>query len=896
VGLLLGGSLAKAGSRFCAELDTPNRTNLGTTNMKPNRPEACRFTSVPDFIFNLPTCRLRQEYASGPAQPHGRPRIFKRSRLPPLLLLAYLLGSIVTVQAVDATADVWNVSTNAGAWLTAGNWSLGTVPTSTQTAQFGTNPSSSPFNVGINMNGATNNGTNNQIVGAIDVTSARSNALVIGNSSTSAGGTLTLAGVTVNSVNNTIIRNNGTGLLTIQNTAGSGNQTMSLALGNPTNNIINIDNTGGVTISTAITGAGRNLTFNGAGGGILTLSGANTYSGVTTIHSGELRVTSLANVNTASSIGTGSAGGSAADLVLAGTTFFNAFLEYNGTGAVSTNRLFTLGDATGLVGSLENDASAATSTMSFTGTGSIAFGGSGSRVLNLAGSNTGNNTFAPILGDGAGGATSLGKSGFGTWIITGANTYTGGTNVAAGTLTVNSGGTLGASASGLEVDNFSSTNTILNLNVDQTVGYLQGSPGTGTATINIASGKTLTVNQSTNTTYSGVIASAGSFTKSGTGTLTLSGTNTYTGATSVLAGVLNIQNNSSLGGTTNGTSVSSGAALEIQNGINVAGEALSLNGTGVSNGGALRDISGNNLWSGGITLGSASRINCDSGNLTLVGGITGAGVPLTVGGAATTIIVITGINTSTGGTVTKDGTGFLTLSATNNYTGATTINNGTLELQNNNTTTARLTNTSSITVNSGGTLLLSASSVVSNDRINDSATMTLNANGSSTVAFKTSGLSEHGALNNTPGMGALTLQSNSIIDMGNGASVVAFANSAAQSANWGTGRTISIYNWSGTPNTGGGTDELFFGNNATGLTGAQLLEFQFFSGTGTGAFAPGAIILSTGEVVPLSAVPEPSTWIAGELSFGLLLFTQCRRCRMKRTMTTFRIRQRFEHC
>src|SRR5205823_1748361 len=89
------------------------------------------------------------------------------------------------------------------------------------------------------------------------------------------------------------------------------------------------------------------------------------------------------------------------------------------------------------------------------------------------------------------------KLGGGTVTLTGANTYTGGTDVAVGTLTVSGSGTLGANTGSLEVDSISSSvPTVLNLNVNQTVGSLQGNViSGGSATINIASGKTLTSNQ-----------------------------------------------------------------------------------------------------------------------------------------------------------------------------------------------------------------------------------------------------------------------------------------------------------------------------------------------------------------------------------------------------------------
>ena len=60
----------------------------------------------------------------------------------------------------------------------------------------------------------------------------------------------------------------------------------------------------------------------------------------------------------------------------------------------------------------------------------------------------------------------------------------------------------------------------------------------GTPTLTIPNGRTLTVNQSGNSTFSGLIAGSGSLTKSGIGTLTLSGASTYSGGTTVSDGTL----------------------------------------------------------------------------------------------------------------------------------------------------------------------------------------------------------------------------------------------------------------------------------------------------------------------------------------------------------------------
>jgi fibronectin-binding autotransporter adhesin len=178
--------------------------------------------------------------------------------------------------------------------------------------------------------------------------------------------------------------------------------------------------------------------------------------------------------------------------------------------------------------------------------------------------------------------------------------------------------------------------------------------------------------------FSGAITGSGAFSKAGTSLLTLSGnSSSFSGAVNVTAGVLRVGSANALGNTTGSTTVSSGAALELT--AAPGSEAISINGSGIFLGGALRNISGNNTLGGLITLAGASRINSDADTLTLDvssgNAITGT-QNLTVGGSGNvTIADNVGIST---GTMTKDGVGTLTLSAANNYTGATTVTNGTL--------------------------------------------------------------------------------------------------------------------------------------------------------------------------------------------------------------------------
>lgn len=215
----------------------------------------------------------------------------------------------------------------------------------------------------------------------------------------------------------------------------------------------------------------------------------------------------------------------------------------------------------------------------------------------------------------------------------------------------------------------------------------------------------------------------------------------------------------------------------------------------------------------------------------------------------------------------KTGTGTLELTGANTYAGNTLVQQGALQVGATGGTGAgngQLASTGKIIVKTGGTLLLGGTSA-STDRINNAAGIVL-AGG----VFNTGGLSEGSVTSGAPtaGIGALTLTANSVLDLGNGASILAFANSRAQAFNG----TLSIYNWTGNA-AGGGADEVFFGADSTGLRLSQLNGIQFYSGPGTG-FLGTAGILASGEIVP---VPEPATIFAGLLMVGAVGWNQRRR-------------------
>ena len=552
-------------------------------------------------------------------------------------------AAILAPQAAHAANQTWGANGN-NAWYTTGNWAGGAFPglqgaaaSNTDIATF-TNAFTGTT-VGINM------GTNSLNLGAISIDNTRTTAANIGNSSTTAG-VLRLYGATVNGVANTILRNNGSGLLTLQATQSG---TMGVVLSNTTDNIINIDGTGSITISSIISesAAGNKLTLQGAGTGILTLSGANTFSGNT-------------KVNNASKLAIGH------NLALQ-----NSAVDTSGTGTI-TMTSFTTPTIGGLVGSTD------LATVFTTGYGDVT-------TLTLNPSAGISNTYSGAI---ANAGMILTKTGAGIQALGGTNTYTGGTNVNVGTLTFLNTGAKPATG----------TTTVA---ASATLGLGVGGAGFFTsANVDSLFAGTLADVTNNATSNVGIDTSAGDFTyatsvsgsptnglaKLGANTLTLTGTNTYTGLTTISGGVLRITNAMSLGTVAGGVTQSGASELAIDGtggAVIVGDEALSINGGGITNAGALRNIAGNNTYGGTVTLAAQSRINSDSGTLLLnnATAVTATNQNLVVGGAGN--ITITGAITIGTGGVTHDGGGTLTLSGTNTYTGATTIgSSGTLQIGN----------------------------------------------------------------------------------------------------------------------------------------------------------------------------------------------------------------------
>ncbi|MBZ9822831.1 autotransporter-associated beta strand repeat-containing protein [Mesorhizobium sp. CA4] len=453
----------------------------------------------------------------------------------------------------------------------------------------------------------------------------------------------------------------GTGAIAFTNTGGiafstpNTAQTVTLTGANTGNNSL--------AALLADNGTGKtSLTKSGAGTWILS-NPASTYTGVTTISGGVLGVSKLSNGLQASSLGASSS--AASNLVIGN----GATLRYTGAGD-NTDRLFTL--AAGST-SIESSGSGA---VNFTNTGAVTYSGSGPRTIGLGGTNTGLNTMGGQITDGSGGATTLGKSGPGTWVLTGNNTFTGNTVINGGNLMIGNGGTSGNAGAGNVI--IADATSTLSFNRSDTFNF------TGTIMPDSGAGK-------------------GTIAQIGTGTTVLTAAGNVVNATRVDAGTLQVN------GLTTATVAMNGTGTLTVNGTvgAAAGAASTFTGDAgastinINNGGTLRangDLgAGNDTVNVSGTLATgAAVLNLGAGNDTLVlndtAVFTGAGVDAGTGGESgvgDTLQVTTtagrsldGANVSNFETLAKQGAGTLTLTGNHSYSAGTTISAGTLQIGN----------------------------------------------------------------------------------------------------------------------------------------------------------------------------------------------------------------------
>jgi len=487
---------------------------------------------------------------------------------------------------------------------------------------------------------------------------------------------------------------------------------------------------GSAAIDASLSGTLINGGLLKTGAGTLKLEVANTYSGETNVSNGVLVLSNTTALPTTSALtltGTGVIGLGAGDFSRALGTSANqiqwtgggGFAAYSGSRTVNLGGSVTPDTVTWGAGNFVPTNSAlilgavgADSTVTFQNP--IALGTSSRTIqVNKGGTIPQDGVISGVLSSGVNGGIT--KSGLGTLTLSGTNTYTGPTTISQGTLRVSSIGN-GGEAGNIGQATSDAGNLVFDGDVigQSTLLYYSSFAASTDRNFTINNTKTAIFDVYSSNANSPITlemsgsaaATSGAIVKKGIGKLLLSGSNQYTGATTVIAGTLIIGHQYALGTIDGSTTVASGATLQIQGGISVGNEALTLNGLGYQDiGGALRSSDGNNTYAGLLTLGSATRINSDGDintlNLTNTSTITGAGNALTVGGDGVTRIDSV-IGTGTG-TLTKDGTGTLILTGASTFTGATKVSTGTLQLGNG-ADTGSLAAASPITIEVNGTL------------------------------------------------------------------------------------------------------------------------------------------------------------------------------------------------
>jgi autotransporter-associated beta strand protein len=364
------------------------------------------------------------------------------------------------------------------------------------------------------------------------------------------------------------------------------------------------------TISATIAGSAG---LNKAGAGILALTAAaNTYSGLTTISAGIVKVTVGSSLGTTGPNNGTTVAAGAEVLFDSGSSTGEAFTIYGGH---ANGPLFFNVANIALSGAITLGSDSTITGKQNTMLGTINLGSRTLTVAKDAGQTT-ESWSARISGTGgliveqeAGAASTL--------TLTGVNTYTGPTTVNLGILkagVASVADTSGAFGNNSAVTLANAAGASMNITgINTQIGSLSGG-GTNGGNVTLGSA-TLTVGgDSTNPAYAGVISGAGGkLTKSGTGRLTLSGTNTYSGVTTVTGGTLALSGTGSIANTPE-ISLASGAILDVSSVTFSLASTQTISGLGT--------VTGDLTCHGQITPGNTASIgtlNVDD-RLTLNGG------------------------------------------------------------------------------------------------------------------------------------------------------------------------------------------------------------------------------------------------------------------------------------
>jgi fibronectin-binding autotransporter adhesin len=482
------------------------------------------------------------------------------------LLSIAALTLCATSAHAQTNSQTWDGGGGDNNWSTAANWTNDTVP----------------INQFVDFAGTTQTSTNNDITAGKYIFEMRFK-------NTTSGQSFTLGGNQV-FVNNAVRTSD----------VASGNITDVINL-----NIDMLDSKGSWII-----GTNHDLIMNGSagfggdqlkksGGGTLTLAGANTYTGATTVNAGVLQ---LGNGSASGSLNPVSAitidGGATFsinqnDTVTQGTDFSAAAIAGSGTFAVEGGATVVLTNTA----SFDNGVSVSVASdsflnLDFTGTDVVAGIDLGAGPVTGEWGATGSgasNESARITGTGT-----LGVPQDITWDASDDSDWTGPSDA-----------TSWSTATFFDGDNVSF-----------------GDTGFGTVTISgTVEPSSVTVNNTTPNDYTftgDAIGGTGSLAKSGDGRLTLASANTYTGVTTISGGQLRISHNDALGTTTGGTIIGTLTKLELEGDLTIAEPIINQGGGG----GKIQSVSGTQTFTGLITL--EGSIDIRGNDYIFQGGITSA--------------------------------------------------------------------------------------------------------------------------------------------------------------------------------------------------------------------------------------------------------------------------------
>lgn len=310
--------------------------------------------------------------------------------------------------------------------------------------------------------------------------------------------------------------------------------------------------------------------------------------------------------------------------------------------------------------------------------------------------------------------------------------------------------------------------------------------------------------------------------------------------------------------------VSSGGSLELSNNIAVTNNLLFLNGAGFNNLGALRNISGSNNYNTLVMLASDSRINADANTLltlnpTATNAVNGA-FGLALGGDGQ-IVVMQPIAEVT--SLTKDGNGMVTITASNAFAGPTIISNGVMRIVNgsvagdilnnatlviSNSSAQALTNSlagnGQLMKQSSSRLTLTATNSYSGSLLVNAGTLALATNASVAKASLIS--VTNGAVFDTSAAGGFTLNTGQTMA---GLGVITGAVTAVSGSQiWpGFGSVAGTLTFSNTLTLAGGVTNLFNLSLATNGANDQLFVAGDFVYNGTNTFALVYTVLTNGS-------------------------------------------------